>query len=274
MNNFILIGRGGFLTATCLQQLVNQDLTPKAVFIQDVENSPYINLTELICINQGIYFVKSNKIQNDPTFAYIKQEKPDFAIVASLGEIIKKDFLDLLPIYNVHMGVLPYFRGAYTNFWKILQGDDDYGVTVHKMEEKVDSGNALVIKEKNFSDVVFASDFFKLNYLMAAEALVEAIDKLVNGEDKLITLDYADGNYYRKHNQNDLILSEDQHVVVLHKKINRLQYYGVPELLHLKVYSSNVLLEIESTQQPRITKVNENKYLLVNKTGILELNTL
>ncbi len=274
MANFILIGRGGLLTSTCLEQLVNKNIFPMAVFIQDVNNSPYINLTEIICKKHSIAYYKDESVQNEFNFNLIKMQKPDFAIVASLGEILQKPFLELLPIYNIHMGVLPYYRGAFTNFWKILKGDDIYGVTVHKMQEKVDSGNALVIMEEDFSEVVFAPDFFKKNYLLASKALIRAIEILNTNNYSLIDLDYSKGVYYRKHKQSDMIFDVNEDLLLLHKKINRIQYYGTPTIEDLKVYSTNLLLYSMGNSKPVLNKVNENKYILTNPTGVLELNTL
>jgi methionyl-tRNA formyltransferase len=274
MGNFILIGRGGLLTSICLKKLIESELAPIAVFLQHEENSTYVNLTELLCKNHNITCFLNSRIQNPSTIDFILKYKPDFAIVASLGEILGKDFLNLLPIFNVHMGVLPYYRGAYTNFWKIMQGHDVYGVTIHKMEEKIDSGNAIIIKERDFSNVYFASDFFRLNYQMAGEALVEAIRKLNNNQSRVIELDYTYGKYYRKHNQHDLQLDENEDVLTLHKKINRIQFYGVPTLINKQVYASNLLLYEPVKSQTIFTQISEHKFLLSNSTGVIEISTL
>jgi methionyl-tRNA formyltransferase len=172
------------------------------------------------------------------------------------------------------MGILPQYRGAFTNFWKIMAGDDVYGVTIHEMQVEIDSGDALMIEEQDFSHVYFASDFFNMNYQLAAKTLVKAIHKLQAKENKLIKLDYSLGKYYRKHNQDDLVLDVEEDVLSLHKKINRLQFYGIPSLSGIRVYGSTLLMHEAVNKKTELSPINENKFLLTNATGILELSTL
>ena len=68
--------------------------------------------------------------------------KPDIAVVAAYGLILPKWTLDL-PTYgvlNVHPSLLPRHRGPAPVANAILEGDDETGVTVMKVEPKVDSG--------------------------------------------------------------------------------------------------------------------------------------
>ena len=71
--------------------------------------------------------------------------KPDVAVVAAYGLILPKWTLDL-PTYgvlNVHPSLLPRHRGPAPVANAILEGDEKTGVTVMKVEPKVDSGPSL-----------------------------------------------------------------------------------------------------------------------------------
>lgn len=49
--------------------------------------------------------------------------------------------------FNLHPGPLPEYAGLNTVSWAILQGEREYGVTVHRMEPRVDSG-AIAYQER------------------------------------------------------------------------------------------------------------------------------
>ncbi len=48
--------------------------------------------------------------------------------------------------YNLHIGYLPYNKGAHPNFWSNLECTPS-GVTIHNIDEGIDTGNILFQKE-------------------------------------------------------------------------------------------------------------------------------
>ena len=68
--------------------------------------------------------------------------RPDVVLVFGTG-LLKRPLLDRFPgrVLNIHLGLSPYYRGAGTNFWPLVNGEPEYcGATVHFMDEGVDSG--------------------------------------------------------------------------------------------------------------------------------------
>lgn len=74
----------------------------------------------------------------------------DFESVAPLGvegvvvynynKIIPVDELPIPFLLNIHMGLLPIYRGNNANSWAILNGDYTVGYTLHAINEKLDAG--------------------------------------------------------------------------------------------------------------------------------------
>lgn len=81
--------------------------------------------------------------------------KPDIAVVVSFGQIIPQRLLDL-PRYgsiNIHGSLLPRYRGSSPIHAAILAGDTQTGVTIMKMDAKMDHGPILAcISESIFAD--------------------------------------------------------------------------------------------------------------------------
>jgi len=74
--------------------------------------------------------------------------RPDFIISYNYKYILKKDILDFLPnrIINLHISLLPYNKGSHPNIWSFLE-DTPKGVTIHYVDEGLDTGDIIVQKE-------------------------------------------------------------------------------------------------------------------------------
>jgi len=91
--------------------------------------------------------VDSGKDINDPEYVgIIRDLRPDVIVVMGTS-LIGEDIIRI-PRYgillNLHTGLSPYYRGAYTNLWPILNKEPQYcGVTVHKLSLGIDSGDIV-----------------------------------------------------------------------------------------------------------------------------------
>lgn len=68
--------------------------------------------------------------------------EPDVALVFGTG-ILRKAFIDAFAgrIINLHLGLSPYYRGAGTNFWPLVNREPEYvGATIHYLDEGIDTG--------------------------------------------------------------------------------------------------------------------------------------
>lgn len=272
MIKFIFFGTGGLLSSICLSELIKNGFIPKQVILQAQESCVYPNLTELCAQSAQISVQQVEDVNSPDNIRFINSIGADFGVIASFGQIFKKELLSCFPIYNVHMGVLPEYRGAYTNFWKILANHNRFGATIHMIDELVDGGKALLIVEEDFSDVVFANSFFRKNYEMAAQGLIVVMQQLKQGNIKSWDINISNGKYYPKHTYEDLILNPEEDVKSLHVKINRLQFYGNPIISGFEISESNLLLVSNiNDNKYTIRQVSDNSYILQNKTGVLLL---
>lgn len=79
---------------------------------------------------------------------YMKSISPDFIISYNYKHIIPRDVVRAYcpRIINLHISFLPYNRGAYPNVWSFLE-DTPKGVTIHLVDEGVDTGDILLQRE-------------------------------------------------------------------------------------------------------------------------------
>jgi methionyl-tRNA formyltransferase len=82
---------------------------------------------------------------NDDTISELKELKPDLVIVAAYGKIIPKSALTIpgFGFINVHVSLLPKYRGPSPIQNALLAGETQTGITIMLMNEGVDTGDIL-----------------------------------------------------------------------------------------------------------------------------------
>jgi len=109
--------------------------------------------------------------------------QPDLIVVAAYGLILGKSVLDL-PIHgcvNLHASILPRYRGASPISAAILNGDQETGVTLMRMERGLDTGPVFdVARVEIGGDDTTASLTARLA-ATAGDLLDLHIDGLLNG---------------------------------------------------------------------------------------------
>lgn len=93
----------------------------------------------------GLQVYQPDNINSDESLEILKEVDPDFLIVVAYGQILKKKVLDIPKIdcLNVHASLLPKYRGAAPINWSIINGEEETGVTIMKIEEGLDTGDMI-----------------------------------------------------------------------------------------------------------------------------------
>ena len=67
------------------------------------------------------------------------------AIFISLefDKLIKPSLFKTNAIFNIHFSKLPAYKGQYTSSWPILNNEIESGVTLHKIDNGIDSGSIV-----------------------------------------------------------------------------------------------------------------------------------
>ena len=127
-------------------------------------------------IRLGISNILQPKKVRTPEFAETLGElEPDVIITAAYGRILPKSVLDI-PKYgciNVHASLLPKYRGAAPIQWAIINGDSRTGITTFFMDEGMDTGDILLMKETEIEPDMNAQELFDRLKVLGAEVLLE-----------------------------------------------------------------------------------------------------
>ena len=149
---------------------------------QRVNKSPIQGISETL--NLGFRRPVSLK-NNKEEYEYLKELNADIAIVVAYGQIIPKEILTLTKkgFINIHASLLPKWRGPAPIQRSIMNLDKQTGISIMKINEKLDTGpvcNSYKLDITDNDNAEILSD--KLSAL-AAEKIIDNIDDIL--EDNL-----------------------------------------------------------------------------------------
>lgn len=160
-------------------------------------------------------------LRNGKGVEILEQIKPELVVVVAYGKILPSDFLSY-PVHgciNVHASILPKYRGASPIHYAVLNGDDVTGVTVQQMDEGIDTGDILNIKECRIGINDTTEHMYEVLAPLGAEAMIETIELIENGKLNPVKQDETKAS----------------HVGLLTKEMSKIDWTSTAREIHNKI---------------------------------------
>jgi methionyl-tRNA formyltransferase len=155
--------------------------------------------------------VKVNSVE------FVEQAKAyncDLFVSMSFNQIFKKDIINLTKnkIINCHAGKLPFYRGRNILNWALINDEKEFGITVHYIDEGIDTGDIILQRDFRISDEDDYSTLLEVAYIECAKILYDAIKLIQNNEVKRISQKtiHPVGSYCGKRGVGDEIINWNQ----------------------------------------------------------------
>tara|TARA_B100000287_G_C20494022_1_gene726258 strand:- start:64 stop:987 length:924 start_codon:yes stop_codon:yes gene_type:complete len=162
-----------------------------------VNPTPIQNMSETLNLEYRTpSSLKSNKEEHD----YIKKLEADIAIVVAYGQILPKELLSLTKkgFINIHASILPKFRGPAPIQRSIMNLDKKTGISIMKIEEKLDTGpvcNSYTLDILDNENVISLSERLSI---LAAEKILDNIDAITDDKALFKSQDESKATYANK----------------------------------------------------------------------------
>ncbi len=195
--------------------------------------------------------------------------KLDNLIFISLhfDKIIQIEKFKTKKLYNFHFSLLPKYKGMHTTAWPIINGERYTGVTLHKIDNGIDTGDIISqIKFKiNFNDN--AEKVF-LNYIKYGVILFKRCFKtLLTNKYKSKKQDIENSSYYSKSSIDFKKIKIDlkKTAFEVHNELRAFifRHYQLPVINRKKIISSKILNSKSELKPGKIISQN-NKYLKIS----------
>ena len=130
----------------------------------------------------NIRLFQPEKLKNEKFIDQLKALNPDLFIVVAfrmlpkiIWEIPKKGTI------NLHGSVLPNYRGAAPINWAIINGEKESGVTTFFINDKIDSGDVLLIEKTEIKDGQTAGELHDKLMEIGSKLIIRTISEIERG---------------------------------------------------------------------------------------------
>ena len=161
------------------------------------QKSEWLNLNQL-CRARGIEVLYQNGIHQSMFLDKLRQKNVDLIISVAAPTIFREELIELprLGCINIHHAPLPKYRGMMPNFWQLFNGEKVVGVTIHKINPKIDEGEIILQKQVPIKTGESLDALIKRTKRLGARFMVEAIEMIRNGNVKYKENRPEEGSYF------------------------------------------------------------------------------
>ncbi len=126
---------------------------------------------------------QASRLAAPETLALLSSLQADIACVACFPKRIPAALRAVPPwgFLNVHPSLLPHYRGPYPLFWMFQQGDQQFGVTIHFMDEQMDTGDIAAQAVVELSEGLSGEEADNILSQYGAELLLDVLHQLEQG---------------------------------------------------------------------------------------------
>ena len=226
---------------------------------------------------------------NLPVFQYSKVSEhvdeiiklqPDLILTLAFGQIISHDLL-MVPKYgclNLHASILPKYRGAAPIQYSLLNGDEETGISLMEMVDKMDAGRVFAIEkvkinlEDNFSSLVE-----KLK-IASFDCVEKYLDAYLNNELEGIEQNENNVTFTKKIKEEDEIINFDGDAETIFNKIRALSLIPGAHFtfngLKYKVLKSEVVNNNSQEIPGTIIEYNKKNFIIKCSKNALKINLI
>ncbi len=157
----------------------------------------------------------------------------DRGVLVSYGNILSKDILDSYTngVLNIHPSLLPKWRGPSPIQYSLLNGETSTGVTIMKLDQGIDTGPTLGIKEYNIESDDTAITLTNKLGALGAELLLSLVPKYLEQEIEHHEQDNLEASYTKLIKKTDGKISGQESVQSIYNKYKAFQpwpgIYGI-----------------------------------------------
>ncbi|MCL2207572.1 MAG: methionyl-tRNA formyltransferase [Fibromonadales bacterium] len=235
-------------------------------------HSPPVKLTAL---EAGIPVLQPNSVK-EPAFAEeLKTFNADIFVVVAFS-ILPKDVLaaSKLGAINIHGSLLPKYRGAAPVQWAIANCEQKTGLTVFLLDEKMDHGPVLEMKEIAIEQNDTTETLLKKMVVPGCEALDSALAKLQSGNFTAIEQNHEQASPAPKLKKEDALIDWNTSALQIHKRLCAFTPWpgAYTSLNGQKIFIRKTeISELDKKLKPGEIFVNKNTVFAGTANGVLSI---
>lgn len=139
---------------------------------------------KVLAETKGIPVYQPRTLRDEAVQADIRTLSPELIVVVAYGRILPPEVLEVPPLgcINLHVSLLPKYRGAAPVQWAVINGDAETGVSIMYLDEGLDTGDILTVAPVAIGPEETSGELFQRITTQGAKTLVDTIAAIGRGE--------------------------------------------------------------------------------------------
>lgn len=179
--------------------------------IHDIKNKKSESTVIKLANKYNIPTIDAPNINDVKIVSKVKEDKPDIIVSGYFDQIIKKNLIKIpsFGIINIHLSMLPEYKGVKPVFWVLKNNEYKTGITIHIVEEGLDTGDIVIQKEIDIFPTDSVDSLTKRMSIIGSEILQTAIGNIQLNKLEL-KKQIGSGSYYSQPTKKDLAHFKEQ----------------------------------------------------------------
>ena len=201
---------------------------------------------------------------------------PNVIVTVAFGHLLKEQILNLPPhgCLNVHASLLPKYRGAAPIAWAIFNGEEVTGVTIMKMDEGMDTGPILAVREEVIRPDDTTETLGQRLSEIGAALIVETLDKWLAGRITPVPQDPHHATYAPPLKKSDGKIDWARPAAEIERQIRAMTpwpgAFTTIEGKMLKIFKAEVV-DTDEAMKPGQSLITNDAWRVATGNGALEL---
>lgn len=224
-----------------------------------------------------IAVLQPETLRDPDAVAQIAAQRPDVGVVAAYGEILRKNVLAIPPLgyVNIHPSLLPRHRGPTPVAGAILAGDTETGVTIMRLDARMDSGPIIAQQRVPLAPNARTPALTEALFRLGAEMLVDTLARYASGEIAPIPQDDSRATYTALLKKADGMIAWDAPAVQIERMTRAYDPWPAAwttwQGQQLKIIAANVRADWAGDEPPGTIFDREGGVWVTTGSGALEL---
>ncbi|MCC0648034.1 methionyl-tRNA formyltransferase [Clostridioides sp. ZZV15-6598] len=268
------------IAVPCLQKIIDENYEILGVVTQPDKpkgRGKKLGMSPVkeLAIENNIPVYQPIKARDKDFIETMKSLNPDVMVVVAFGQILPKEILEIpkFGCINVHVSLLPKYRGAAPINWVIINGEEKTGVTTMYMDEGLDTGDMILKTEVNLDENITAGELHDKMMNIGAETLKETLKLIEEGTAPREVQNHEEFSYAPIMNKSLGNIDFSKNAKEIHNLVRGVNpwpsayttYNGVT----MKIWKTKVLEEESTKDAGTIIEVNKDGIKVSTKDKVL-----
>ncbi len=202
MKKRVLVIGNNTIACYCLEYLSKQDVAIVGVVPEpsDTSQDTWQLSLKKKTKELGLPLIEQKNLSDPEFLSELRRKDIDIIFSMQCRRILKKELIEIpkMGVINLHFAKLPRYRGCYPIAWAVQNGEKEIGVTLHYIDEGVDTGDLIAQRAFSAQDKT-ARELFDECTEQGHKLFMSELGLILEGTNNRIKQNDAESSYYPIH---------------------------------------------------------------------------